>query len=81
MLKTIILAGTMAALVTAAATIATANNSASIVSIDKSPAIVAMKDTNGIVDCTSQQWPHIDAMCLTAASDEGEVRQARLVNM
>ena len=81
MFKAIIIASAMAAVLAGAATMAIASNSARTNSPEKATSMVTAKQTHGIVDCASQEWPAIDVMCLTPASDEGEVRPVRLVQM
>ena len=81
MFKAISIASAMSAVLAAAATMATAGNSASGKSAEMTAPAASAKETHGIVDCASQQWPHIDVMCLTPVSEEGAVRPVRLVSM
>ena len=81
MFKAIIIASAMSAVLAGAATMAIANNSARANSVENTGPVASAKETHGIVDCASQQWPAIDVMCLTPASEEGSVRPVRLVRM
>jgi len=77
--KAIIISGCVAAVLAGAGSMAIANNSASQGFDTNVQPMMLVKKTNGIVNCAEQIWPAIDAYCLTPASDEGEVRSARLL--
>lgn len=79
MFRAIIITVSMAAAITGAATMAIASNTSERVTSENTAPMIVAKNTQGIVNCEAQVWPAIDTLCLTPASDEGEVRQARLI--
>jgi hypothetical protein len=79
MFKAFIISGFVAAVIAGAASMAVANSSASQGTNANVEPMMLVKDTHGIVNCAEQVWPAIDTYCLAPASEQGEVRSARLV--